>query len=145
MEAGKSPTEVTRGRHVPMSPLSVISEFASPSSPCWSPNYAWRLVVQYPPRALASWCLRCAAPVHLVNMLTDQQQYSRHADTAAVCCSAIVPCDCEVVWHSLSPRIRALICHPHSLPSEHASEPAGQSFVSLLSIPLSVIGLCGKL
>ena len=33
LEAGKSPTEVTCGRHVPRSPPSAISEFASPSSP----------------------------------------------------------------------------------------------------------------
>ena len=40
LEAGKSPTEVTRGRHVPMSPPSAISEYASPSSCSWSLNYA---------------------------------------------------------------------------------------------------------
>ena len=40
LEAGKSPTEVPRGRHVPMAPPSAISEFASPSSPSWSLNYA---------------------------------------------------------------------------------------------------------
>ena len=39
-EAGKLPTEVTRGRHVPMSPPSAISEYASPSSCSWSLNYA---------------------------------------------------------------------------------------------------------
>ena len=40
LEAGKSPTEVTCGRHVPRSPPSAISEFASSSSPSWSLNRA---------------------------------------------------------------------------------------------------------
>ena len=35
LEAGKSPTEVTCGRHVPRSPPSAISEFASSLSPSW--------------------------------------------------------------------------------------------------------------
>ena len=33
LEVGKSPTEVTCGRHVPRSPPSAICEFASSSSP----------------------------------------------------------------------------------------------------------------
>ena len=40
LEAGKSPDEVARGRHVPMPPRQAISEFASPSSCSWSLNYA---------------------------------------------------------------------------------------------------------
>ena len=37
-------------------------------------------------RTTRSWYPRCgaAAPGHVVNMLTDEQQYSRHADAAAV-------------------------------------------------------------
>ena len=41
LEVGKSPTEVTRGRHVPMSLPSAICEFASSSSPSWS--FHWSL------------------------------------------------------------------------------------------------------
>ena len=39
-EVGKSPTEVTRGRHVPRSLPSAICEFTSSSSCSWSPNSA---------------------------------------------------------------------------------------------------------
>ena len=40
LEVGKSPTEVTCGRHVPRSPPSAIIEFASSPSCSWSLNRA---------------------------------------------------------------------------------------------------------
>ena len=43
------------------------------------------MVVQYQgARARRALGTRAAAPGHVVNMLTDEQQYSRHADAAAV-------------------------------------------------------------
>ena len=42
LEVGKSPTEVTCGRHVPRSPPSAIIEFASSPSCSWSLNRAVR-------------------------------------------------------------------------------------------------------
>ena len=39
-EAGKSPTEVPRGRRLPVAPPSAISEYVSPSSYSWSLNRA---------------------------------------------------------------------------------------------------------
>ena len=66
LEVGKSPTEVTCGRHVPRSPPSAIIEFASSPSCSWSLNRAVRetganMVSKTQERALEtthSWCQR---------------------------------------------------------------------------------------
>ena len=58
-----------------------------------------------------------AAPSHAVNVLTDEQQYSRRPGAAAVLlCGRATPL-CEVVWHSL----RALICRPQLALSQPGS------------------------
>ena len=51
------------------------------------------MVVQYQGgRARRALGTRAAAPGHVVNMLTDEQQYSRHADaTAVLLCGRATP------------------------------------------------------
>ena len=76
------------------------------------------MVVQYQgARARAILGTRAATPGHAVNMLTDEQQYSRHPDAAVVqLCGGATP-HCEVVWHSL----RALILRPQLALSQQGS------------------------
>ena len=80
---------------------SAISEFASSSSCSWSLNYALletsadKVVHHQGARARRALGTRATVPAHVVNMLTDEQQYSRHADAAAVllCGRATPHCD----------------------------------------------------
>ena len=67
--------------------------------------------------ALLVLALLSAAPSHAVNMLTDEQQYSRHADAAVVQLCGRATRHCEVVWHSL----RALISRPQLALSQPGS------------------------
>jgi hypothetical protein len=90
LEVGKSPTEVPPRRRLPVALPSAISEFASSSSPSWSPNRAvlddgrqhgeLDQGVRARP-ALGAWATR---PGHAVNMLAEERRCKRHPGAASM-------------------------------------------------------------
>ena len=86
----KSPTEVTSARAVRRSLRSAICQLPASARSSWSSNLALLetgadMVVHHQgARARCALGTHAAAPDHVVNMLIDEQQYSRHADAAAV-------------------------------------------------------------
>jgi hypothetical protein len=90
LEVGKSPTEVTCGRHVPRSLPSAICEFTSSSSPSWSLNRAvlddGRQHGDQDQGARARPALGACAtrPGHAVNMLAEERRCKRHPGAASM-------------------------------------------------------------
>jgi hypothetical protein len=90
LEVGKSPTEVTCGRHVPRSLPSAISEFTSSSSCSWSLNRAvlddGRQHGEQDQGARARPALGACAtrPGHAVNMLAEKRRCKRHPGAASM-------------------------------------------------------------
>jgi hypothetical protein len=90
LEVGKSPTEVPPRRRLPVALPSAISEFASSSSPSWSPNRAvlddgrqhgeLDQGVRARP-ALGAWATR---PGHAVKMLAEERRCKRHPGAASM-------------------------------------------------------------
>ena len=117
-----------------------ISAYALRSSPSWPSNRAHLetgadMVVHYTRSARATPALGtyAAAPSHVVNMLTDEQQYSRHADAAAVWyCSAVSCQPLSVRWCGTASELSYFA---HSLP---LSQPG-----SLQGLLVCVVGSMG--